>query len=106
MKNNVRHKRVITVETVVSIIIFAVILILFIGGLSDAAGNSVAEGARIAKISLMRAAASCYAFEGAYPSDYQYLVDNYGINVDTDKYIVHYEAISSNLMPNIKILIK
>jgi len=101
-----RNKRVASVETIVSILIFAIILIFFVGGLSDAAGNSVAEGARIAKTSLMRAAASCYAFEGAYPSDYQYLVDNYGINIDTGKYIVHYDSISSNLMPNIKIIIK
>ena len=106
MKTNIRHKRVVSAETVVSILIFAVILIFFIGGLSDAAGNSVAEGQRIAKISLMRAAASCYAFEGAYPSNYQYLVDNYGVNIDADKYIVHYQSISSNLMPSIIVIIK
>ena len=70
MNNKIRHKRVVSAETVVSVLIFAIILIFFVGGLSDAAGNSVAEGARIAKMSLMRAAASCYAFEGAYPSDY------------------------------------
>jgi len=101
-----RFKNVISAESIIFGIIFIVILIFLIGGLNDTAESSVEEGRKIAENSLSRAAASCYAFEGLYPSSYAYLSENYGLNIDTDKYIVHYIAFAPNLMPEIGVYIK
>lgn len=51
-----------------------------------------------------KAALTCYAVEGAYPRELQYLRDHYGLAYDTGKYIVSYDAFASNLMPEIHVL--
>ena len=46
----------------------------------------------------------CYALEGAYPPDLQYLEDNYGLIMDKSRYIYHYEMFASNIFPDVKVL--
>lgn len=55
---------------------------------------------------LTRAAVTCYAAEGVYPPDLDYLVEHYGIQINDDLYAVKYEVIASNLMPDITVLEK
>lgn len=51
-----------------------------------------------------RSCLSCYALEGAYPPDLNYLKDRYGLQIDEDEYIVRYCAVAQNLMPDIYVL--
>lgn len=48
-------------------------------------------------------AIQCYASEGSYPPNLDYLVDNYGLILDKRNYFYHYEAFSSNFMPDIAV---
>lgn len=54
---------------------------------------------------ITKAAITCYAIEGSYPP-LEYLVEHYGIILDEQKYIYHYEMIGSNILPIIKIFRK
>ena len=47
------------------------------------------------------AALNCYAVEGAYPEDLEYLRENYGLAYDASRYLVTYDAFASNLLPEI-----
>ena len=47
------------------------------------------------------AALNCYAVEGAYPEDLEYLRENYGLAYDQSRYYVTYDAFASNLVPEI-----
>ena len=47
------------------------------------------------------AALTCYAVEGAYPEDLDYLREHYGLAYDQSRYIVNYDAFASNLIPEI-----
>ena len=47
------------------------------------------------------AALTCYAVEGAYPDDLDYLRENYGLAYDQSRYYVTYDAFASNLVPDI-----
>ena len=47
---------------------------------------------------------ACYAAEGSYPSDLNYLKERYGIQVDETRYTVYYNIFASNLMPDITVL--
>ena len=96
----------ISAENIIFGLIFIVIVIFLIGGLNDTAESSLEEGRKIAENSVSRAAASCYAFEGAYPSNFEYLAENYGVNIDPDKYIIHYVSFAPNLMPDIGVYVK
>ena len=55
---------------------------------------------------LKKAAVQCFALEGSYPPDLEYLAENYDIVLDTDKYFYYYEIAGSNLVPNIRVIIK
>ena len=50
------------------------------------------------------AAHQCYAVEGIYPPDLQYLEDHYGIRVNHRDYYVIYEAFASNLPPTVRVV--
>jgi hypothetical protein len=41
----------------------------------------------------------CYALEGSYPPDLDYLADNYGVVLYADKFFYYYETIGSNIKP-------
>ncbi len=62
------------------------------------------EGLRLAQEQVRRAAVQCYALEGFYPPDLDYLKERYGVELDEEKYAVHYIYIASNLMPDITVL--
>jgi len=56
--------------------------------------------------SLRKAAVACYAAEGVYPPDLNYLTEHYGIQIDEDRYAVFYEVFAENLMPEITVVEK
>jgi len=64
------------------------------------------EAVRIVQESIMRAAISCYALEGAFPPTYAYLKENYHVYIDEGKYAVHYLIFASNMMPEITVVEK
>lgn len=59
----------------------------------------------IAKV-IQKAAIQCYALEGSYPPDIYYIADNYGVIIEEDLYIYHYEVYGSNIMPHIQVFYK
>lgn len=52
-----------------------------------------------------RAALQCYALEGAYPEDIQYLHDHYGLAHDKNV-MLYYTFIGRNLPPQIAAVVK
>jgi len=59
------------------------------------------ESAAAIREAVRRSALQCYAVEGVYPPDLQYLEDNYGLQVNTREYYITYDAFASNLPPAI-----
>ena len=53
---------------------------------------------------ITRACIQCYAIEGRYPPGVEYLEENYGIQIDHDKYNVFYDGFASNIMPEITVI--
>ena len=62
------------------------------------------EGRRQLEEALRRAAVACFAMEGFYPPDVDYMQQHYGLQYDEENYVVYYEYIASNLMPDITVL--
>jgi hypothetical protein len=80
------------------------VLLLFVLAVSKIADKSENEGIRLTEESIRRAAVQCYALEGVYPSDFEYLKDHYAVRPDEGKYIIYYTYTASNLMPDIDVL--
>ena len=64
------------------------------------------EGAAAIRETVRRSAMQCYAVEGVYPPDLQYLKDNYGLQVNTEDYYVVYDVFASNLPPTVRVIRK
>ncbi len=85
------------------IVVFSVLLAVTAGSIGQKARDKEAD---ILKDAITSAAAVCYSIEGRYPADLQYIIDNYGVKVNSAAYIVSYEAFAENLMPDIRVISK
>ena len=87
-------------------VLLVVILLFFLGALSELDSGRQEQALLQMEESLRRAAAACYAAEGIYPPSLEYLEEHYGVVIDGSRYVVHYEIHGSNLMPDITVLEK
>ena len=60
-----------------------------------------AEETEIVRKAIKEAAITCYAVEGAYPDDVEYLRQYYHLSYDENRYLVTYDAFASNHIPDI-----
>lgn len=83
---------------------FLAVLAMFLVGLNDLSGTTARQEAEGLKNSILQSAVHCYALEGFYPDSLGYLEAHYGLSYDRDKYVVAYEIIGSNLMPDVSVI--
>lgn len=93
-------------ESTIAIIMFAAAAALVYFGIQDTSKGAAKEQIKFLEKAVKRAVTECYALEGMYPPDIKYLEDNYGVMLNHDCYIVHYEAFAANIMPDIDVLEK
>ena len=86
------------------LLLTALALAWFFAALGNLERGSGEEARRQLEAALRRAAVACYAAEGIYPPDLDYLTAHYGVQADESRFAVHYEIFADNLMPNITVL--
>lgn len=80
------------------------VLLFFLTALSNLdKGNALEEKEQL-EAALHKSTVSCYSIEGAYPPSLEYLIENYGIQINTKRFTVKYEYCASNMMPDITVL--
>lgn len=91
-------------------ILTVILIILFLFYFYNSVGNvqlaNEAERFEILSDAIKHSAVQCYAIEGFYPPNIDYLEQNYGLVVDHDKYVVSYSIFASNIMPDIEVYLK
>jgi hypothetical protein len=93
-KSNI-HAVAVTAAVFVAFVVFLVVM------LNNASALTGEEALQAVTDSVIRAAVSCFAYEGFYPDSLDYLTENYNLRIDFDRYFVYYSRIAENLMPNI-----
>ena len=86
-----------------SVLLFGCLVFFLLLGTSrvqENAGDSQADSLRLA---ILHSAVHSYAMEGRYPGSIDYIREHYGIDWNPDKYLVTYEIIGSNLMPDVNV---
>ena len=83
-----------------------IVLLCFLSGLSNLSRGHADEDKQRLEDVVRRAAVACYAAEGMYPPNLEYLEEHYGIQVNHSRYVVDYISIAENLMPDITVLEK
>lgn len=54
-----------------------------------------------AVVSAMR---TCYAIEGRYPEDVDYLVRNYGLRYNESYFHIYFDSFAENVMPDVRVI--
>lgn len=108
MKNTVKiqnkYKERYWKGLIMPVVLFVCLLVFLSVGIRNVSAVSDKESRQILQDAVLRATVQCYAIEGMYPPDVTYLEDNYGVTYDHDRFIVHYEAFASNIMPDITVV--
>lgn len=86
--------------------LFLLAVLLFgISAFSDNAMDSNRANERqLLQNAISRSITQCYALEGAYPANLNYLCENYGLTYDPEHFFVDYHYIASNLRPDVTII--
>ena len=72
-------------------------------GINDYSKSNSEKSLNEIRTTVLGYVSQCYALEGEYPPDLAYLEQNYGLQLDTNKYIYHYEMFAANIFPDIKV---
>jgi len=89
------RKDVIKLLLIAAVLVGAVFLVNRISSAQETAETEIVRNA------VKNAALTCYAVEGAYPDDIEYLREHYRLAYDEDQYLITYDAFASNMIPDI-----
>jgi len=86
--------------TIIAIIVLAALIIYGIWFVADSLSRTQDEEAlAAAERAIIKASVQAYALEGRYPTGITYLEENYGLTLNRNKYVYHYESIGANMIP-------
>ena len=92
------------IKTGVLFVVLAALVFCLVRASDKMGSGQQAESLKQLDASIRKATMTCYATEGVYPPSVQYLKENYGIQIDEDRYSVFYEIEGANLMPSITVM--
>jgi len=103
----IRKKRQFSaLSDIICVFLFLLVFFLSVWSVRTITDVNNREEMAVTEQAIRHAAVTCYALEGRYPEDLGYLLKNYHITINTDRYTVHYSATGPNLMPDIAVLPK
>ena len=91
-------------KDVAAILIFVALIVAFVLLINNITGKGNGRELEIVRDAVKNAALTCYAVEGMYPDDLNYLIEHYNLSYNKDRYIVYYEPLASNVIPSIKVV--
>lgn len=97
-------KRKRKLKFIAGLVVLALMVGLVIFGVEVVEESTRQQGAASIRDTVLASALQCCAIEGAYPQSLQYLIDNYGLTVNQDDYIITYEAFASNVVPSVVVV--
>ena len=90
-------------KDIAAILIFVALIIIFVVTINGITTKNSNRELQIVRDAVKNATLTCYAVEGMYPDDLEYLREHYHLSYNEEKYHVFYEPLASNLMPSIKV---
>jgi len=91
-------------KNLIFMVVITLILIFGIVSLDVISKTKTEDMSENIQAAILSAAVQCYALEGSYPPDLDYLVDNYGLILDREVYFILYEIQGSNMIPNVAVI--
>lgn len=89
--------------SIILLTVVAVLVVLLTVPMSRFADDSRDMQCQVIEQAITTALLQCYALEGSYPPDLEYLQNHYGIMLDHERYYYNYEVFASNIRPQISV---
>lgn len=89
---------------VAALAVFAAIVLAFCLAVDRLTSASDGAELKLVRDAVKNAALTCYAVEGAYPDDIDYLREHYGLAYNEERYVIYYDAFASNVLPDIRVV--
>ncbi|MBQ9308010.1 MAG: hypothetical protein IJ229_08810 [Clostridia bacterium] len=90
-----------SIRDILKLAVIVVVLGLCVGLFGRIERTQVSEETQLIRKAVKDAVLTCYAVEGAYPDDLEYLREHYHLAYDEDRYFITYESFASNRLPDI-----
>ena len=87
-----------------AVIVVVLLAAVFLFSLSLSSRKNEVHEREMMSDALRRAIVTCYAVEGKYPPDLDYIYENYGVRIDASRYVVFYDVIAANVMPSVEVM--
>lgn len=88
---------------IVKIVLAVLLFLLLFFSISNVTKQSGSSGRERMENAVRKGALNCYAMEGVYPESIEYLEEHYGLQIDRERYVVHYSVFAENMMPEITV---
>ena len=98
-----KNKRQFPTSILITLMTFAAVVVICVFGFRDISKTAEAERLNSTRQAVMRATVQCYAIEGRFPQNLEYLKERYGLILDYERFIYVYDIMGSNLMPEIQV---
>ena len=98
------EKLITTKSVMVALGVFIAIFVFCAAALQTLSGNIEENETETLKNAIDNAVVNCYSIEGRYPESLDYIVENYGVVIDNEKYIVRYNIFASNIKPQVTVI--
>lgn len=89
---------------IAALAVFAAIVLVFCLAVDKLTSASDGAELKLVRDAVKNAALTCYAVEGAYPEDLDYLREHYGLGYNEERYMIYYDAFASNVLPDIRVV--
>lgn len=87
-----------------TVVVFIFVIAVFFLGITFLSNSSARDDKGILEEAINRDIIHCYSVEGFYPPSIDYIEEHFGLTYDHDKYLIDYESIGNNIMPNVIII--
>lgn len=89
---------------ILSIFVFMIICFLFLNGVQQLSRTSRQRQKEALETAVQQGVAYCYALEGSYPENLDYLKEHYGLHYNEDLFFIDYRLQGGNIYPDITII--
>ncbi len=96
-------KKIFFSTTTLSLVLVGAIVFAANIGVRNISKDVIEQQQDLLLNAVTRSAVQCYAIEGVYPSNVDYLKENYHLVYDEEQYVVHYEFLGGNLLPQMSV---
>lgn len=99
-----KKNRVSDRTMLLSAVLFILIIVWFLVSVGNTDKAARDKQCSSVESEIMNGAVLCYSIEGEYPPSLSYLEENYGIKINSDKYIVGYDYFGANIRPTVTVI--